>query len=209
MSNVGSDSDNSNEDSDDDEGNDNQNIANGAGGINSNNNNDNDNMDNDDDDDDNAGKKSRETSGASNSSMVETELACQLMGSVSSVTASAAATSSASRCEIVNVASTTEGMIANCVNTSIYPFMKFITSEAQLDPNYDHFGKKIMTELKIAKESQELWWHSFKQVAKKALNQKRSSVGAAVKKSVIGKNGRAADCPNDASCWLTECLLFS
>jgi hypothetical protein len=65
--------------------------------------------------------------------------------------------------------------------------MKFITNELEMEQHdFPLFGKKIMEEMNVDKNYRPEWWHTYKQIAKLALQQKRSSDGAAVKKAVIG-----------------------
>ena len=107
---------------------------------------------------------------------------------VSSVTNSSTNTANgASRACIVNTGKTVSDMITNIVNEKVYPWMKFITCEIEMEPEFRPFGKKIMTDMKVEEHNQQMWWHAHKKIAKHALQQKRSSVGAAAKKSVVGK----------------------
>ena len=110
--------------------------------------------------------------------------------SVSSVTAtSATATKSSARsCAPQSERKTITDLITAAVNEHVYPYMKFITSESEMEPDFAPFAKKIMTVTKVDDAHHREWWLAYKNVAKHALQQKRSSVGAAVKKSVIGKN---------------------
>jgi hypothetical protein len=55
-----------------------------------------------------------------------------------------------------------------------------------MEHDFPSFGKKIMDEMNVDKNNRREWWHAYKRIAKLALQQKRSSVGAAVKKAVIG-----------------------
>jgi hypothetical protein len=94
--------------------------------------------------------------------------------------------SMSSRAGLPNTGRTIVSLITNAVNEKVYPYMKFITSEAEMEVDFEPFGKSIMDELNIDDEHRQEWWHTYKRVAKHALQQKRSSVGAALKKSVIG-----------------------
>jgi hypothetical protein len=120
---------------------------------------------------------------------VTTALALNANTSVSTVTNASSSLLShplSARSGVVDVRKTLVDMIVNVVNEKVYPYMKFITSDLEMEHDFASFGGKIMKEMKIDESSKREWWNAYKKVAKVALSQKRSSVGAAVKKSLTG-----------------------
>jgi hypothetical protein len=117
-----------------------------------------------------------------------TMLACDNVASVSSITQtlSSGTNQSTARSGIVDMQKAIADRIVNVVNQKVYPYMKFITNELEMEHDFPSFGKKIMDEMNVDKNNRREWWHAYKRIAKLALQQKRSSVGAAVKKAVIG-----------------------
>jgi hypothetical protein len=117
-----------------------------------------------------------------------TMLACNNVASVSSITQtlSSATNQSTARSGVVDMQKAIADRIVNVVNQKVYPYMKFITNELEMEHDFPSFGKKIMDEMNVDKNNRREWWHAYKRIAKLALQQKRSSVGAAVKKAVIG-----------------------
>ena len=95
--------------------------------------------------------------------------------------------SNSSRNGINNASKMTRDQIVTAINEKIFPYMKFITSEDDMQPGFAPFGGKIMNEMNVQESNKLVWWHAYKGIAKHALQQKRSSVGATVKKSVMCK----------------------
>jgi hypothetical protein len=120
-------------------------------------------------------------------SIVGTDGACNRAVSVSSVTNSSTNDTSTSRCEIASMKKTAEGLIANVVNTDVFPFMKFITCDAEMEAGFAHFGGKILSKMGVTDDNRSVWWSCYKLAAKRALNQKRSAVGSAIKTTITGK----------------------
>ena len=135
-----------------------------------------------------AGKSGREK--ISTTAIQQSETTSSSSAAASSLTndnSNTAMSGKSSRCGVADMKKTIADRITHTMNEKVYPYMKFITSEAEMDPDFAPFAQTIMTEMGVEEQCQQEWWHTYKNQAKHALQQKRSSVCAAVKKSVIGK----------------------